>query len=124
MGLIACQVVYEHGFDWLIELRKYLQSNLNFLKSFLKKNIPQIKVVEPEGTYLVWLDFNALRLSQEELDEFLLNNAKIYLSSGIDFGIQGIGFQRINIACPRSTLQCALEKLMIAIKQSEYWFEY
>ena len=110
MGVVASQAVYEHGHIWLAELLQYLQGNLNFMKEFFKKHT-KVKIVEPEGTYLVWLDFKDFGLSQDELDDLLLNKAQIWLSSGTSFGGQGEGFQRINIACPRKTLQCALERL-------------
>ena len=111
MGLAASKAVYEHGHNWLIELRKYLQGNYEYLKTFFAENIPQVKVIEPEGTYLIWLDFNAFGLSQEKLDDILLNEAQVWLSSGTSFGPQGKGFQRINIGCPRSTLNTALERI-------------
>ena len=111
MGLAACKAAYEHGHDWLVQLRSYLQDNLEFMKAFFAEHIPQVKVVEPEGTYLIWLDFNALGLSHEDLDDMLLNQAKVWLSSGTLFGPQGEGFQRINIGCPRQTLEAALKSI-------------
>ena len=111
MGLAACQAAYEHGHDWLMQLHKYLQGNLEFMKNFFAENIPQVKVIEPEGTYLIWLDFNAFGLSHKQLDDILLNQAKVWLSSGTAFGPQGAGFQRVNIACPRKTLETALKRV-------------
>jgi len=111
MGLVACQAAYEHGLDWLLQLREYLQGNFEFMKQFFAENIPQVKVIEPEGTYLIWVDFNALGLSHEQLDDLLLNQAKVWFSSGTIFGPQGAGFQRVNIACPRKTLETALKRV-------------
>ena len=111
MGLVACQAAYEHGHDWLTQLRRYLQDNLEFMKKFFAENIPQVKIVEPEGTYLIWLDFNELGLSQEKLDDMLSNQAQVWFSSGTIFGPQGTGFQRVNIACSRKTLETALMRV-------------
>jgi cystathionine beta-lyase len=118
MGLIACQTVYEGGGKWLDELIVYLEENYKFLKDFLAENIPEVKVIPLEGTYLVWLDFSKWQLNksvrtQKELDELIINKAGLWLDSGTIFGIEGEGFQRINIACPRETLAIALEKLCL-----------
>lgn len=115
MGLIACQAAYEQGAEWLDALMHYLTANLTLFRSFLQEELPDIKMVEPEGTYLVWLDFNALGLTDRELDQLLVQKARIWLSPGPTFGAGGQGFQRFNIACPRSLLQQGLERLKEAI---------
>lgn len=119
MGLIACRAAYEHGAEWLDELKDYIEENLTFLRTYLKEHIPKIKLVEPQGTYLIWLDFQELAFEGEELDNIILHKAKLWLDKGIMFGIEGKGFQRINIACPRSILQKALDQLEAAINQTE-----
>ncbi len=111
MGLVACKAAYTKGEDWLEALKDYLAENLKLLRSFLVANIPQIKLIEPQGTYLVWLDCTSLGLSDKALDEFIIHRAKLWLDAGTMFGQGGSGFQRINIACPRSLLQQALEQL-------------
>ena len=111
MGLVACKAAYTKGEDWLEALKGYLAENLKFLRSFLESDIPQIKLVEPQGTYLVWLDCTSLGLSDKALDELIIHRAKLWLDAGTMFGQGGSGFQRINIACPRSLLQQALEQL-------------
>ena len=111
MGLVACKAAYTEGEDWLEALKGYLAENLKLLRSFLEANIPQIKLVEPQGTYLVWLDCTSLGLSDKALDELIIHRAKLWLDAGTMFGQGGSGFQRINIACPRSLLQQALEQL-------------
>lgn len=116
MGLIACQAAYEKGEEWLEELLKYLEGNLAFVRSFLQEKLPQVRLVEPEGTYLVWLDFRALGLSDKELDELIVKKAGLWLDGGSMFGAGGEGFQRINIACPRSLLEEALNRLEKAFK--------
>ncbi|MHA2128075.1 MAG: MalY/PatB family protein [Promethearchaeota archaeon] len=116
LSLAAFTAGYEKCDDWLDSLILYLQENLEFLKSYLKKNIPLIKVNEPEGTYLVWLDFRKLGIAYDQLETFLLEKAKVILDDGIKFGGGGEGFQRINIACPQSILKSALERIHNAIK--------
>lgn len=115
MGLVACQAAYKYGRQWLNELKLYLLDNLNFLRDYLETNIPQIKLIEPEGTYLIWLDCSALGFEDKELEKFIVEKAKLWLDSGYIFGKEGEGFQRINIACPRETLKKALEQLKEAV---------
>lgn len=117
LGLIACEAAYEKGYPWLKELRVYLTENLDFVRSFLQRELPQISLIEPEGTYLLWLDFRELGMSEEELDRFILDEAKLWLDKGTMFGPEGVGFQRINIACPRATLEKAFTQLKHAIEQ-------
>jgi len=100
---------------WLDALLQYLKGNLDFLKAYIKKNLPQINVIEPEGTYLIWLDFRELGLDAKELEKFMRGKAKVALDEGYTFGQGGEGFERINIACPRSTLELALNKIKEAI---------
>lgn len=111
LGLAACRSAYEKGSLWLEELKEYLWANYEFTKDFLSRHMPEIKLIEPQGTYLLWLDFSAYNLSQKELDELIVNKAKLWLSSGVIFGKEGEGFQRINIACPQATLGKALLQL-------------
>ena len=112
-------VAYSHEIceNWLDALLQYLKGNLNFLKGFIKEKLPQIKVIEPEGTYLIWLDFRELGLEHKELEKFMRGKAKVALDEGYIFGQGGEGFERINIACPRSTLEEALIRIRDAIKQ-------
>jgi len=111
MGLVACKAAYEGGAEWLDQLLDYLAGNISFLKTHLIQHIPKIKLVEPEGTYLMWLDCKELGLPAQKLDEEITNKGKLWLSSGASFGKGGSGFERMNIACPRSVLQNALERL-------------
>lgn len=117
-GLIACQAAYEEGHEWLEELKAYLYENLLFVRSFLKEQVPEVKLVEPEGTYLLWLDFRGLSLSGEQLEDLIVKKAKLWLDSGRMFGPDGEGFQRINIACPRSVLVRAMEQLRDAVREN------
>mgnify|MGYP000875681368 CR=1 FL=1 len=111
MGIVACRAAYANGQAWLDALRSYLLENLNFVRSFLLQRLPQIRLVEPEGTYLIWLDFRSLSLPESALDARIVNESKLWLDAGSMFGAGGEGFQRINIACPRSILEGALTRL-------------
>lgn len=111
LGLAACEAAYTGGEEWLIQLKEYLEENLQFVREFLQKELPEITLVEPEGTYLIWLDFRKLPLSEKERQEMIVHYARLWLDSGAIFGKDGEGFERINIACPRATLRQALEQL-------------
>ena len=117
LGLTACEAAYRYGGEWHAELLGYLKSNLNFLREFLQTRLPEVKLIEPEGTYLVWLDFGSLGLTEEQREELLTKKAGIWLDSGAIFGAAGKGFERINIACPRSILKDALERIERAVRQ-------
>ena len=80
-------------------------------KAFLAAHLPKVKLIEPEGTYLIWLDFSAYGLSEEELNGRIIRNAHLWLDDGSIFGTGGSGFQRINIACPWATLATGLNNL-------------
>ncbi|RRN70888.1 pyridoxal phosphate-dependent aminotransferase [Peribacillus simplex] len=114
-GVVALEAAYRHGEEWLDQLLEYLQGNLEFTLNYFSKNIPQIKVIQPEGTYLVWLDCLELGFSVEELDEFMLRKARVAMNEGLIFGMEGKGFMRLNIACPRSMLKNALDGIEKAI---------
>ncbi|MGO4987118.1 MalY/PatB family protein [Gallicola sp. Sow4_E12] len=111
IGLAACQAAYEGGEEWLEELKEYLAGNIEYTRAFLKEHLPKITLIEPEGTYLLWLDFKAYNLTEEEREELIVNEAGLWLDSGSMFGPDGEGYERINIACPRETLKKALYQL-------------
>ncbi|MDD6201556.1 MAG: pyridoxal phosphate-dependent aminotransferase [Lachnospiraceae bacterium] len=111
LAITACRAAYENGGEWLEELLVYLQGNVDYVRNFLKENLPKVKLIEPEGTYLVWLDFTAYGLTAKELDHKMLNEAKLWLDAGNIFGKEGAGYERVNIACPRSVLKEALERM-------------
>lgn len=110
-GALALQVAYDKGEEWLGSLIQVLERNLNFLKTFINNRLPKVSVIEPEGTYLIWLDFRAFGLDHKELEKKILEEAKLALDSGYKFGAGGEGFERINIACPFSILQESLERI-------------
>ncbi|PWI54172.1 MalY/PatB family protein [Sulfoacidibacillus thermotolerans] len=113
----AMQAAYRFGAPWLNELLVYLQDNLIFLQHELQSRLPEITMQIPQGTYLAWLDCRKLGLSTDELSTFMVRQAGLALNSGAAFGIEGEGFMRLNIACPRSTLQRAIDQLEHAVKQ-------
>ena len=109
VGLCACQAAYESGGEWLDQLKEYLEGNIQFLKSFVNEHMPRIKVVDTEGTYLVWMDLQELNLVDQK--DFIVNKAGLWLDTGSMFGDEGRGFERINVACPRTVLEEALNRL-------------
>lgn len=116
-GLVACEAAYRHGDEWLEGVLAYIKTNAEFTRAYLQEHLPRVKMTKLEGTYLVWLDFRDYGLTDKELDEKILNQAGLWLDSGAVFGKCGEGFQRINIACPRKTLQQALDRLIDVFAQ-------
>ena len=116
MALIANQAVYTKGEPWLKEMQTYLQGNLDFTREYLKEHLPQIKLIEPEGTYLVWLDCSALGFTGDGLDDFMIDKAHLWLDAGTLFGENSDQFERINLACPRSIVKQCLDQLKQAVE--------
>lgn len=111
MGIVAATAAYSEGGEWFDAARDYIWKNIQFASNYIEENCPKIKVMIPEGTYLLWLDFSAFGLSDEEIDERILNRAKVWLDNGKMFGDEGKFFQRINCATPRKILAEALERI-------------
>ncbi|MBQ6322365.1 MAG: pyridoxal phosphate-dependent aminotransferase [Lachnospiraceae bacterium] len=118
-GLNACIAAYTQGEEWLTQLKAYLAGNISFMQQYLQENLPQLKMIPTEGTYLTWVDFRELGLSESEREDLIINDAGLWLDSGAMFGSEGEGFERFNIACPRSILKQALEQLKDAIQEKE-----
>jgi cystathionine beta-lyase len=114
-GILATEMAYMYGEDWLAQLLEYLQGNLDFLINFIERNIPKIQVIKPEANFLVWLDCRALGMNDAELKSFMVTKAKVWLNDGPMYGSKTAGFQRINIACPRSILEEALKRFELAV---------
>lgn len=115
LGLVAAQAAYENGEEWLLECKRYLQGNLDFLRAFLRDKLPEIKLVEPDGTYFAWLDCSELGLNYKELKNLIVNKAKLWLDDGYIFGKKSFQFQRVVLATPQKTLLQALEQLEAAV---------
>lgn len=116
MGLVACEAAYSKGEEWYRSMIEYVRKNIEFTKEYIAENILDVSMIDIEGTYLVWLDFHKTGLSAEELDRRIILNAKLWLDSGKIFGKCGEGFQRINVACPRSILKEALDRIKNILK--------
>lgn len=118
MGMAACQAAYEAGADWLEQLKQYLAGNLAYIRQFLREKLPEIALIEPEGTYLVWLDLRKLGLTEQQQRQLIVQDAKLWLDTGTLFGQGGEGFERINIACPRTTIEQAMQRLEHAVHKT------
>jgi len=114
-GLVALEAAYKHGEEWLEELLEYQQGNLEFALQYFEEKIPRIKPVKPEGTYMLWLDCRDLGLNDQGLGEFMSRTARVGLTPGHVFGPGGSGFQRLIMACPRATLEQALNRIETAV---------
>lgn len=114
-GIVSAEAAYFKGDIWLDALLKYLKGNIEYTERFVHENLKGVKLVPMEATYLAWLDFNGTGLTTEQIDDLVLHKARLWLNSGTKFGKAGAGFQRLNLACPRSTLVEALERLKVAL---------
>lgn len=110
-GIVAATAAYSEGADWFDSVKSYIWENILFAKKYIEENASQIKVLVPEGTYLLWLDFSKTRLLDSEINDRVLNKAKVWLDRGSMFGKEGEKFQRINCATPRIILEDALKRI-------------
>lgn len=115
MGIIGCQAAYEGGAQWLDACKEYIRGNLAYVREFLRDNLPQVKLIEPEGTYFAWLDFTELGMTREQLDEMIVYKAKLWLDTGSMFGDAAAQFQRVVLGCPRSIVVRAMQQLRAAV---------
>ncbi|MEI7639241.1 MAG: PatB family C-S lyase [Syntrophus sp. (in: bacteria)] len=118
-AITAFEAAYLGGDGWLEQLLTYLEGNLNQVMDFMEREIPKIKPIRPEGTYLVWLDCRELGMTTEALKAFMIGRARVGLNDGPMFGTGGEGFQRMNIACPRSVLNEALARIADATSKKK-----
>jgi cysteine-S-conjugate beta-lyase len=107
----ATKAAYFHGKEWLKDLISYFENNISIVRTYLQQNLPEIELIEPEATYLLWLDFRKLNINRKELSDLLINKAKLGLSDGFQFGEDGNGFRRMNIGCPLSKVNEAMEAM-------------
>ena len=104
LGYLATEAAYRYGEDWLTELKELIEKHIHYVVDVFGKET-KIKVMKPQGTYLVWLDFSAYDISDEELRRLLRDEAKVILNRGLDFGEEGILHARLNVAMPTSILE-------------------
>lgn len=116
-GFVAA---YNQREDYLEQLIPYLEENVRFLEKFLHKNMPKIKLVYPEGTYLMWLDCSAMGIQGDELADFFIQKAGVAINRGDGFGKEGAAFVRLNIGCPRKTLEKGLNLILSEYKKEGY----
>lgn len=121
MGMEAVKAVYTKGDEWVKELVEYITGNMEYVRAFVKTNFPKAHFVEPEGTYLIWIDFSGYGFTDEELEHIMVEEAKLWLDCGIVFGQETAQFERFNIACPRATVVQAFEQLKQALDQHQKW---
>lgn len=114
-GLVAAESAYRYGEEWLDELMEYIQGNLEYLTKFVENKLNKIKVIQPEGTYLAWLDCRELGMDAENLEKFFHKEAKVAFDEGYKFGLGGEGFTRVNMACPRALLEEGLNRIEKAV---------
>ncbi|BAK21027.1 aminotransferase, class II [Melissococcus plutonius ATCC 35311] len=115
-GYIGTEAAYKYGDEWLTELLAYLKENIKLVETFFANKFPQVKVMVPEGTYLVWLDFSSLNLTDEQLQECLIQKGKVVLNPGISFGPTGTQHMRLNTACSKEVLIEGLERIKHAFQ--------
>lgn len=115
-SLVAFETAYEKCENWLEQLIEHIDGNMQYVIDFINERLPMVKTVKPEGTYLMWLDFNNIGIAQDKIQKFLINEAKVAMNDGATFGENGKGFARMNVACPRYMVEEAMEKIEKAIK--------
>lgn len=114
-GMVALEAAYKKGEPWLAQVIDYIEGNILYTEEYLQEHLPSVRMVRPEGTYLIWLDFSGTSVAPDKLKRFIIEQANIGLSDGELFGAEGRGFQRMNVACPRKVLRRALENLRQAL---------
>ncbi|MFK4765677.1 MalY/PatB family protein [Desulfobaculum sp. SPO524] len=115
LGMVACQAAYDHCEDWLDQLLEYIEGSMLFVRDFLAQNIPAARMRLPEATYLAWMDFRSLGLDDLALKRLMLEDARVFLDDGYIFGKEGSGFERMNLASPRSMIQNALTRIAASV---------
>ena len=119
IGLIGTQAAYETGGEWLNQLIPYLEKNVQTVNQFFEQHLPKVRIMSPEGTYLMWLDFTAYISDDQKLENTLVRKGKVVLNPGITFGPSGHGHMRLNIACPEETLLEGLHRIKHALETTE-----
>ena len=116
LGLTGAEAAYNHGEAWLDQLKEYLDGNLEYIKAYLAEELPEAKLMDCQGTYLAWIDFRAYCSDAKILEEAMQKHGRIALDEGYIFGEEGIGFERLNVAMPRSMVEDAMNRMKKAIE--------
>lgn len=114
-GLVGMEAAYETGEEWLAKLLPYIQSNITYTMNFFQEQLPKVKIMKPEGTYLLWLDFSEYDLSDKDLEERFVHKGKVVLNTGVSYGPSGKQHMRLNVACPRVVLEEGLNRIVRAL---------
>lgn len=114
-SVVAMEAAFRYGDEWLEQLLRYLEGNIRFVRDYCEEFIPRVKPNIPESTYLIWLDCRDLGMDDSQLNDFMVQKARLGMNSGASFGTGGEGYMRLNVACPRSVLEQAMENLKLAV---------
>ncbi len=117
IGNETLATAYECGGEWLKQVKLYIQDNVEFVYDYINENMPEVKVIKQEATFLMWLDFRVLNMSHKELTNFMFYEAKVAINDGMSFGKEGLGFMRLNVASPRKTIEEGLKRINNALKK-------
>jgi len=116
-GTVAFEAAYRYGDEWLDQLLEYLGENIKLITKKIDNEIEGIHVIQPEGTYLAWLDCRELPLDNSKIHQFMIDEAKVGMNDGASFGVNGEGFQRLNFGCPKSVLEKSLSQIEKAVQK-------
>ena len=115
-GIVAATAAYSQGGKWFDQVKEYIEKNQAFATQYIAQKLPEVRVIQSEGTYLLWLDFSAYGIEDRELDDLIVNKAKVWLDRGTMFGPEGDKYQRINIATPQPLLREAIDRIAGALR--------
>ncbi|MCH5238556.1 MAG: cystathionine beta-lyase, partial [Muribaculaceae bacterium] len=114
-SFVATCAAYRHGHEWRRQMLRYVEENIETVEAYCRENLPGIKALRPDASFLVWLDCRGLGLTQEQLVDLFVNKARVALNDGAMFGREGEGFMRLNVGMPRSELLKVLERIKKAV---------
>ena len=118
IATVATEAAFTKGGEWRRQMLDYVEGNVRFVEEFLAKNIPAIRPLRPQASFLIWLDCRGLGLDQTELKNLFTNKARLALNDGVAFGKEGSGYMRLNVGCPRALLSRAMDQLASAVRES------
>jgi cystathionine beta-lyase len=117
IAAVATEAAFTKGGEWRRQMLDYVEGNVRFVEDYLAKNIPAIRAMRPQASFLIWLDCRELGLEQEALKDLFINKARLALNDGEAFGKEGSGYMRLNVGCPRAVLSRAMEQLAKAVRE-------